>query len=90
MIDAPKSGDEQPLDALIDILVCPKSKAGLELVVLPDNLCASLQDKYREHFLDEEPIVERGLLCKESQLVYPIVSDIPILLIDEALPASLL
>jgi uncharacterized protein YbaR (Trm112 family) len=42
----------------------------------------------REHFHDEEPVVEDGLYCAESQLVYPIVSDIPIMLIEEALPAS--
>ena len=45
-------------------------------------------DKYREHFRDEEPLVEQALYCAESRLVYPIVSDIPILLIDEALPAA--
>jgi len=47
-----------------------------------------LKEKYREHFRDEEPVVEQGLYCADSQLVYPIVSDIPIMLVDEALPAS--
>ena len=75
---------------LLDILVCPKSHGALELVPLPDALRAELVEKYRPHFRDEEPIVEQGLLCQESQLVYPIVSDIPIMLIDEALPASVL
>ena len=37
---------------------------------------------------EDEPVVEEGLYCAESQLVYPIVSDIPIMLIEEALPAS--
>ncbi len=78
------------LDELLEILVCPKSKAELELVPLPEALRASLRDKYREHFQDEEPVVEQGLLCKESALLYPIVSEIPIMLIDEALPASTL
>ena len=32
--------------------------------------------------------VGQALYCADSKLVYPIVSDIPILLIDEALPAS--
>jgi uncharacterized protein YbaR (Trm112 family) len=45
-------------------------------------------EKYREHFRDEEPVVEQGLYCATSGLVYPIVSDIPIMLIEEALPAS--
>lgn len=73
---------------LLEILVCPKTKAELELVRLPDDLCSELVEKYREHFRDEEPQVEEGLYCAESELVYPIVSDIPIMLVDEALPAS--
>ena len=78
-----------PVDSdLLEILVCPRSKADLELVPLPAELCQDLVEKYREHFRDEEPVVEEGLYCAESQLVYPIVSDIPIMLVDEALPAS--
>jgi uncharacterized protein YbaR (Trm112 family) len=34
--------------------------------------------------------VTQGLFCEASQLVYPIVSDIPILLEEDALPASVL
>ena len=49
---------------------------------------ARLVERYREHFRDEEPVVEQGLLCRDSGLVYPIVSDIPVMLVDEALPAS--
>ena len=60
----------------------------LELIELPEQTRRELADKYREHFRDEEPEVREGLYCEESQLVYPIVSDIPIMLIDEALPAS--
>ena len=33
-------------------------------------------------------MVEQGLFCAESRLVYPIVSDIPVLLVDDALPAD--
>jgi len=78
-----------PVDPdLLEILVCPKSKAALEVVTLPDELCRQLAEKYREHFRDEEPVVREGLFCAESALVYPVVSDIPIMLIDEALPAS--
>jgi uncharacterized protein YbaR (Trm112 family) len=73
---------------LLEILVCPKTKASLELIELPEETRQSLVEKYREHFRDEEPVVEEGLYCEESKLVYPIVSDIPIMLIDEALPAS--
>lgn len=75
---------------LLDILVCPKTRSELELVSLPAEVAQSLVEKYRENFRDEEPVVESGLYSAESQLVYPIVSDIPILLVDEALPASVL
>ena len=73
---------------LLEILVCPKTKGDLEVVELPPEVRRQLVDKYREHFRDEEPVVEQGLYCAQSSLVYPVVSDIPIMLIDEALPAS--
>ena len=73
---------------LLEILVCPKSRGRLEPVTLPAELCRRLAERYREHFRDEAPVVEEGLWCAESRLVYPIVSGIPILLVDEALPAS--
>jgi uncharacterized protein YbaR (Trm112 family) len=73
---------------LLEILVCPKSKGELEVVELPAEVRQRLVEKYREHFRDEEPVVEQGLFSADSGLVYPIVSDIPIMLIDEALPAS--
>ena len=75
---------------LLDILLCPKSRGKLELVTLPAPVCASLVERYREHFRDEAPVVEQGLLSPGSALIYPIVSDIPLLLVDEALPASVL
>jgi uncharacterized protein YbaR (Trm112 family) len=80
-----------PVDPdLLEILVCPKTKGELELVDLPEETRATLVEKYREHFRDEEPAVEQGLYCAESGLLYPIVSDIPIMLIDEALPGSVI
>lgn len=75
---------------LLAILVCPKTRGRLELVELPEELRAQLVDRYREHFRDETPVVERGLWSAEAGLVYPIVSDIPVLLVDEALPASVI
>ena len=82
--------NEAPLGDLLDILVCPKTKGELRLVELPPTVCGALVDRYREHFQDEEPKVHSGLLCDESGLLYPIVSDIPVMLVEEALPASVL
>jgi uncharacterized protein YbaR (Trm112 family) len=73
---------------LLDILVCPQTKGELELVDLPPEVCRQLVAKYQEHFREEPPVVEKGLYSPDSQLVYPIVSDIPIMLVDDALPAS--
>ena len=75
---------------LLEILVCPKTHGELEVVELPEDVRVTLVEKYREHFRDEEPVAEQGLYCRESQLVYPVVSDIPIMLEDEALAASVL
>ena len=80
-----------PLDPeLMEILVCPQSRGSLELVELPQEVRDRLVDKYRKDFRGEEPVVDEGLLCRESSLVYPIVSDIPIMLVDDALPSSVL
>ena len=88
--EATAGSDKNSLDDLLDILVCPKSKGDLRLVELPPAVCSALVDRYREHFQDEEPEVRKGLLCDESALLYPIVSDIPVMLVEEALPASVL
>ncbi len=78
-----------PVDPeLLAILVCPKSKGPLELVELPPELCQRLADKYREHFDDQPPVVRDGLFSPQAGLLYPVVSEIPILLVDEALPGS--
>ncbi|MGD2115319.1 MAG: Trm112 family protein [Acidobacteriota bacterium] len=73
---------------LLEILVCPKTKGELELVDLPEEIRAALVEKYREHFRDDDPVVEQGLYSPSSGLLYPIVSDIPIMLVDEALPGT--
>jgi uncharacterized protein YbaR (Trm112 family) len=75
---------------LLAILVCPQCRGALERVPLPQAVRGELVERYREHFRDQTPVVEEGLLCRGSQLVYPIVSDIPVMLVDEALPASAL
>jgi len=71
---------------LLEMLVCPECKTDLELVGLPDALCGMLVDRYREKFRDELPEVREGLRCTGCRRVYPIVSDIPVMLLEEAIP----
>ncbi|MCY3972554.1 MAG: hypothetical protein OXG74_21695 [Acidobacteria bacterium] len=73
---------------LLELLVCPRSKGELTTTPLPPSVCERLVARYREHFAGEQPEVSEGLWCRESGLVYPIVSDMPIMLIEEALPAA--
>jgi uncharacterized protein YbaR (Trm112 family) len=73
---------------LLAILVCPKTKGPLQLVELKEATRQALIERYREKFRGEEPVVTQGLYSKEADLIYPIVSDIPVMLIDEALPGS--
>jgi uncharacterized protein YbaR (Trm112 family) len=70
---------------LLQILACPICKEEVRQVPLPDDRRASLRDKFREKFRGEEPVVESGLQCVKCQRIYPIVSDIPVMLVDEAL-----
>ena len=74
-----------PVDAkLLEILVCPVDKTPLEVIELPEAVRARLVEKYRDQFKDEEPVVEVGLASAAGR-VYPVVSDIPVMLVDEAL-----
>jgi uncharacterized protein YbaR (Trm112 family) len=69
---------------LLQILACPLCKQEVKPVALPDARRAELRDRYREKFRGEEPVVEQGLQCIRCHRVYPIVSDIPVMLVDEA------
>lgn len=69
---------------LLEILVCPVDKTPLEVVELPDRVRRRLVEKYREQFRDEEPVVEVGLASPAGR-VYPVVSGIPVMLVEEAL-----
>lgn len=75
-----------PVDPeLLEILACPACKVPVKLIRLPDALCDELVEKYRPKFRDEEPVVTEGLQCEKCHKVYPIVSDIPVMLIEDAL-----
>ncbi len=71
--------------SLLEILACPVDKQEVSLVSLTDQRRTEIRDRYREKFRDEEPVVEQGLKCSKCGRIYPIVSDIPVMLVDEAL-----
>jgi len=69
---------------LLEILVCPADHGELARVELPVEVRKVLVERYREQFREEEPVVETGLRCGVCGRVYPVVSDIPVMLVDEA------
>lgn len=69
---------------LLEILACPLCKQEVKLVPLSAAKATAVRDKYREKFRGEEPVVEQGLQCVKCGRVYPIVSDIPVMLVEEA------
>ena len=69
---------------LLEILACPLCKEEVKILALTDKRRAAIRDKYREKFRGEEPVVEQGLQCVKCRRIYPIVSDIPVMLVDEA------
>ena len=69
---------------LLEILACPNCKEEVKLVPLSEQRRAAVRDKFREKFRGEEPVVEQGLQCVKCRRIYPVVSDIPVLLVEEA------
>ena len=77
---------------LLAILACPACDARppVTLKRLTTEAAKAVVEKYRDKFRDEEPVVMDGLHCAACGRVYAIVSDIPVMLIDEALAAEAL
>ena len=74
-----------PVDAeLLEILACPICKEEVKPVPLSEPRRIAVRDKFRDKFRGEEPVVEQGLQCMKCGRVYPIVSDIPVMLVEEA------
>jgi uncharacterized protein YbaR (Trm112 family) len=73
---------------LLEILACPLCKQEVKLVPLSEARRTAVRDKYREKFRGEEPLVEQGLQCARCHRIYPVVSDIPVMLIEEAFEES--
>lgn len=69
---------------LLEVLACPICKQEVKLVPLADARRTSVLEKFRDKFRGEEPVVEQGLQCIKCRRIYPIVSDIPVMLVDEA------
>jgi uncharacterized protein YbaR (Trm112 family) len=67
---------------LLEILACPLCKQEVKLVPLAEDRRGAIRDKYREKFRGEEPVVENGLQCVSCHRIYPIVSDIQVMLVE--------
>jgi uncharacterized protein YbaR (Trm112 family) len=70
---------------LLEILACPLCKEEVKQIDLPEANREAVRSRFRDKFRGEEPVVEVGLQCVKCRRVYPIVSDIPVMLIDEAI-----
>ena len=77
---------------LLEILVCPESRTPLRMA--DADLLARLNEEItagrvanRGGRTIEEPLAA-GLVREDGALVYPVVDDIPVLLVDEAIPLS--
>jgi uncharacterized protein YbaR (Trm112 family) len=75
---------------LLDILCCPETKQDVALV--EGDVIRRINAKIKEGALKnrggevvKEPI-DSGLLREDKKFLYPIREDIPIMLIDEAIP----
>ncbi|HEY5609712.1 MAG TPA: Trm112 family protein [Thermoanaerobaculia bacterium] len=70
---------------LLEILACPICKEEVKVVPLVEPRKSEIRDKYRDKFRGEEPVVEEGLQCVKCGRIYPVVSDIPVMLVEEAI-----
>ena len=75
---------------LLDILCCPETKQDIEYVEgeIIENINNEIKKgtlKNRGDEIVKDPI-DAGLLREDRKYIYPIREDIPIMLIDEAIP----
>ena len=75
---------------LLDILVCPEDKTPVRLA--DSALLASLNARIREGGVKNRggnPVtteIKEGLVREDRKYLYPVDNDIPVMLIDEAIP----
>lgn len=75
---------------LLEILCCPETKVPVEM--LPADKLEKLNQQiaagavaYKDGSKVDKPLVE-GLITEDNQTVYRIDEDIPVMLIDQAIP----
>lgn len=77
---------------LLDILACPETKQPLTLAEAA--LVARVNDRIRQGQLTNRrgtavtELIDGGLVRQDGRYLYPIRDDIPIMLIDEAIPLA--
>jgi len=75
---------------LLDILVCPETKQPVVLAEsdLLEKLNAQIQDGTLKNRVGEtvSEVIDGALVREDKRCCYPIRDDIPIMLIDEAIP----
>jgi uncharacterized protein YbaR (Trm112 family) len=75
---------------LLDILCCPETKQDLSLI--EGDAIVRINKKINDNAIKNrggQPVremIEAGLLREDKKYLYPIRQDIPIMLIDEAIP----
>ncbi|MCS6896823.1 MAG: hypothetical protein NZM29_02535 [Nitrospira sp.] len=75
---------------LLSILCCPETKQTVK--VADDSLVSSLNEQIRQGKIKNRAdrvvmdILKGGLIRADGKVLYPIVDDIPVMLIEEGIP----